>query len=325
MEVKRVQSIRSMSQLSEGNSSGSIILPAAYRFNILDNARTHLRWGPPPEKIQHYINSVIKAQDPKDTTPEMTELFEKRVAAKKDRILPIAQQLMEDFRDVLDSSVREGHSVEPIFTALKSMDPDKKLGLLRKAGIIFPSSHFSHAKLYQDWDKSLKPRETDDYAWIRPRKRQQAESISETTQPPAPKADSSLVKTPRPDITVGPRHNLFVHTLVERAQMMEQKGILRPGCWTKGYADRKLKTPQDRGMLISDPTRQGIIRFPAMAVEGKAYSTGKQVLKHKISPLYLGLVLPTSNNKISTLPTKLLQTLTAANPMLLPSKHKINI
>lgn len=171
---------------------------------------------------------------------------------------------MHDFRDVFGGSVREDHSVEPIFTALKSMDPDDKLGLLRKAGITFLSSYIPHANLYQDWHTSLKPRQTDDYAWIRPKKRQQVESISATTPPPTSKAESSLIKTPRPDITVGPRHHLFVHTLVERAQLMELQGILRPGCWTKGYADRKLKTLQEQGMLISDPTQQGIIRFPAM-------------------------------------------------------------
>lgn len=282
MGLKRVQSTRSMSQVSEEKSSGPTIPPAAYRFNLLDNARTHLRWGPPPEEIQKYINSVIKAQYPKDTTPEMTELFKKRIKAKKTRISPIAQKLMYDFRDVFAGPVREDHSVEPIFTALKSMDPDDKLGLLRKAGIMLLPPHVPRfmLTLCQDWETSLKPSEADDYTWIRPRKRQQEDSISVTMPPPpASKEESSLVKTPRPDITVGPRHNLFVHTLVERARLMEQQGILRPGGWTKGYADRKLKSLQNRGMLISDPTQQGIIRFPGMVIEGKAYSTGKQVFE----------------------------------------------
>lgn len=123
MGLKRVQSIRSMSQVSEGSSSSPIIPPVVYRFNIIDNARIRLRWGPPSEKIQHYINSAIKGQDPKNTTPKMTGFFTKRIAAKKDRIVPIAQQLMEDFRNVFDGSIQEDHSVEPIFTTLKSTDP----------------------------------------------------------------------------------------------------------------------------------------------------------------------------------------------------------
>lgn len=69
--------------------------------------------------------------------------------------------------------------------------------------------------------------------------------VTETTPLPAPKVESSLIRAPRPDITLGPRHSLFVHTLVERARLMEQQGILRPGCWTKEYADRQLKTLQD--------------------------------------------------------------------------------
>lgn len=44
------------------------------------------------------------------------------------------------------------------------------------------------------WETSLKPRETDDYTWIQPRKRQQAESISDIMPPPAPKEKSSPVK-----------------------------------------------------------------------------------------------------------------------------------
>lgn len=72
------QSIGSMSQITGGKSSGPTIPPAAYRFNLLDNARTHLRWGHPPDIIQNYINSIIKAQSPKDIMLELTESFEKR-------------------------------------------------------------------------------------------------------------------------------------------------------------------------------------------------------------------------------------------------------
>lgn len=48
---------------------------------------------------------------------------------------------MHDVRGVFAGSVRADHSVESIFTALQSMNPDDKLGLLRKAGIMFLPPH----------------------------------------------------------------------------------------------------------------------------------------------------------------------------------------
>lgn len=93
--------------------------------------------------------------------------------------------------------------------------------------------------------------------------------------PPPPKDDTSLVKTPRPDITLGPLHDTIVQRLMERG-------------WTKSKADRTLKLQQEQQILISDPTKQGILRFPNLVVEGKAYATGKQFFEAENQSLVSG-------------------------------------
>lgn len=57
-------------------------------------------------------------------------------------------------------------------------------------------------------------------------------------------------------------------------------------------------------MLISDLTQQGIIRFPAMVVEGRAYSTGKQVFEAQNQSIVSGACITNLQQQNSDLAKK---------------------
>ena len=145
--------------------------------------------------------------------------------------------------------------------------------------------HFSHLVL--DWNPTLKP-EVEQFYWRfpladepidSPGKRRQVNTSSnslkgpQSTMPPPPspllqpRQDNFILKTPRPDITIGPRHSTLVESLVV-------EGVNRI------QADAFLKALQEQQTLCSDPSQEAInIRFPVLVVEGKSYSTGKFVFE----------------------------------------------
>lgn len=152
--------------------------------------------------------------------------------------------------------------------------------------------HFAHLVL--DWNPTLKP-EVEQFYWRfpltersndnadepidSPGKRRQVNTSSnslegpQSTMPPPPspllqpRQDNFILKTPRPDITMGLRHSTLVESLVV-------EGVNRI------QADAFLKTLQEQQTLCSDPSQEATnIRFPVLVVEGKSYSTGKFVFE----------------------------------------------
>lgn len=122
------------------------------------------------------------------------------------------------------------------------------------------------ATSFQDWpgkgidgftDQSRK-RLQGDASYISPR----------TSQPsmPPPSLPLPVVKTPRPDITIGFDHDIIVKALV--AQGLQQRA-----------ASKFLIHMQEMQLLCSSPTDDWITRFPFIVVEGKSYSTGKTVFE----------------------------------------------
>lgn len=144
--LKRSQSQKSNTSTSEANQDtssvrsqrSSDISPAPYRFHVLDNVRAHVQWGPPPEEIQEYIRHVIRGETSQERTAEEAVADHRETTARNAKMSPIAQGLINDFKTVFAGPVREDHSVDPIYTALSLMNSDGKLGLLKKAGILFP-------------------------------------------------------------------------------------------------------------------------------------------------------------------------------------------
>jgi hypothetical protein len=92
----------------------------------------------------------------------------------------------------------------------------------------------------------------------------------------SPGIDSSTVKTPRPDITIGidtdaliskfPSEILDPDQAEEMLQHLQQTTLNRDG--------------RNEPILCSEPTSQATqIRFPFLIVEGKSYSTGKSIFE----------------------------------------------
>ena len=86
--------------------------------------------------------------------------------------------------------------------------------------------------------------------------------------PPAPpRQDISIVKTPRPDITIGLRDT----TVIDKLKAKGLRGL---------QASDFLKALQNQQDLCSNPLQPAYpMRFPSLVVEGKSYSTGRPVFE----------------------------------------------
>ena len=107
--------------------------------------------------------------------------------------------------------------------------------------------------------------------------------------PPPLKQAIFLVKTPRPDITVGLRHSSVVEAL-------EARGLRNV------KASDFLKYLQRQQLLCSDPA-QGAwpIRFPPIVVEGKSYATGKPVFEAQNQASVSGSCMTNLQHKLADL------------------------
>ena len=125
-------------------SSNQSSTHANYRWKNLEYVRIFVEKKSLPEKIQCKINATIQ--------PEISE-------ERKSELSLITETLCKDFVVVLGGASREDDAVEPIHTALASMDLVDKFTFPRKTGIAVPSFtsayHYTHTVL--DWDSSLKP------------------------------------------------------------------------------------------------------------------------------------------------------------------------
>ncbi|KIX97523.1 uncharacterized protein Z520_06975 [Fonsecaea multimorphosa CBS 102226] len=249
--LSRRSSTADMNQDASSVSSQKTSLSLSdYRLNSLDRARIIFRHRGIPEPLKHRVNAILQ--------PELDK-------EKETLIYSIADDLCDDFPDVLEVASREDDCVELIYQALEAMNRKlfgKTFGFRRKA----------------DWDPALKPKvqrksyrsEPPDKSLDntvgshdRPIKRQQAETSyvspesSEITMPPPqppPKIDNNFVKNARPDITIG-----FLHAVV--AKKLVSMGV------NQLDAEEMLKDLQYEEELLSSPTLPALhIRFPSMVV-----------------------------------------------------------
>ena len=106
-------------------SQKSSYTAAHYRWVTLSNARILIRPESLPDDIQTRINAVIHRRISEERKCELSR---------------IAEDLCNDFIDVLNGASREDDCVEPIHRALSSMDSsNRKFNFPRKAGIAPPS------------------------------------------------------------------------------------------------------------------------------------------------------------------------------------------
>ena len=114
-----------------------------------------------------------------------------------------------------------------------------------------------------------------------PQDAQSTQAAQQPTQPPNPAGPHDAegqeaggltekithIKTPRPDITIAMRHQTVV-------QALEKQGL------TNHHANQFLTFLQNDRHLLSDPcVTNKDIRFPALVLEGKSYTTGKTLFE----------------------------------------------
>lgn len=92
----------------------------------------------------------------------------------------------------------------------------------------------------------------------------------------ASEKDSSLVKTPRPDVTTG----ILTHVLVQKLQAYDLTGTAAEMFLQKLQEQTTYRNEQREQVLTSEPTQRPLqTLFPFLIVEGKSYATGKTVFE----------------------------------------------
>ncbi|KAI4238681.1 MAG: hypothetical protein LQ349_000924 [Xanthoria aureola] len=288
--LSRRTSTADMSQDAASVSSQKSSTYANYRWINLDSARIFAENRPVPQNIQNRVDAIIQ--------PTLSEQKEKELST-------ISNTFCNDFVDVLKGASREDDSIEPIHTALTSLDSGKKFLFPRKS----------------DWDATLKPA-VQPSVWqfnvadmpIDPaddspnplNKRQQAAlsyispERSESTMPPScensgppmpppPAPNISMVKTPRPDITIGLRDT----TVVEKLKANGLRTL---------QANDFLKALQNQQILCSNPLQPAYpMRFPPLVVEGKSYLTGRPVFEAQNQAAVSGSCMTNLQHKLAEL------------------------
>lgn len=107
--------------------------------------------------------------------------------------------------------------------------------------------------------------------------------------PPPPAPNISMVKTPRPDITIGLRHT----TVVEKLKANGLRTL---------QANDFLKALQNQQILCSNPLQPAYpMRFPPLVVEGKSYSTGRPVFEAQNQAAVSGSCMTNLQHKLAEL------------------------
>ena len=132
-----------MDQVTASISTQKLCTLADYRWKNLDYARNFIENAPLPAIIPTRINTTIQT---------------KITDARKNELSLISEAFCDDFIDVMLGDLGKDDSVEPTHHALKSMDKDKKLMLVRKAGNSTPyTCEYRSTHIVLDWDPILIP------------------------------------------------------------------------------------------------------------------------------------------------------------------------
>lgn len=122
--LSRRTSTADISQDAASVSSQKSSTYANYRWTYLDFARIYVENGPIPENIQKRVDAILQ--------PKLSE-------QRQNELSVISDTFCNDFVDVMKAASREDDSVEPIHSALRSLDSGKKFIFPRKAGMSRPT------------------------------------------------------------------------------------------------------------------------------------------------------------------------------------------
>jgi len=257
-----------------------------YRYNHLAVADVYIHTDAPGD-IQVAIDSIVKAEVSKD---------------RRTQLRHIAKELHEACKETVQVPVGEDDFVHPFLRALEAMNHDQ-IGFREKA----------------DWREELKPipgqsdpdlsflddlnamdnnqqQDLDDAPTPPPPKRQQKSSAQDpmhrptpsgTMPPPASRPlakkakETSPIKTPRPDISIGTKKTAVISALAaltpQNVSNTKVKKFLKK---LESTMVPSLQGGPAEPLLVAFPAqRASDLVFPFGVVEGKAYSTGKQVFE----------------------------------------------
>lgn len=291
--LKRTSSRRSIapSEADTARSQRSSTTTSVYRHKNLAAFEIHIH-AEPLDFIQVTIDGIVNA-----------EVCEERRA----EIRVISQQFRDSCLDNVRAQSGEDDFVDPLHTALRALGL-KNLCTHEKADwreelkpVIPQESHFSSSFM-----ADVEQLEVED-ALAPPRKRQQKstgktymspessmtnaptpllanDSQGSSTMPPPPpsilekEGDRSSLKTPRPDISMGIQLTALISAL--SSQNLNKVKARKFLTWLQNEMVEQEPDGPLEPMLISVPAPRALdLAFPFAVVEGKAYSTGKQIFE----------------------------------------------
>lgn len=289
--LKRTSSRRSIvpSETGTDRTQRSSNTNAFYRHKHLKAVQIHIH-AEPPDCIKAAVNRIVNAKVSKQRRAEL------RV---------IGQKLLDDCLKNVRAQSGEDDFIDPLHTALKALGI-KNLCVHEKADwreelkpTIQQQSHFSSSFM-----TDVQQLEVDDVS-ARPRKRQQqaaggyispesSQSNAPTPppanhsqepstipppRPPVPKeGDRYPIKTPRPDLSIGTDLTALISFL--SSQNLNKTKAAAFIDWLQNELVQHEPGGPLEPMLILVPAPRALdLTFPFAVVEGKAYSTGKQIFE----------------------------------------------
>ena len=284
--LKRTSSRRSIAPSEAGTerTQRSSSTTAVYRNKNLAAVEIHMH-AEPPDYIQTAIDRIVNAEVSKERRSEL------RV---------IAQELRDGCLKNVRAQAGEDDFINPLHTALKALSL-KNLCTHEKADwrgelkpVVPQQSNFSSSFM-----SGVQQLEVDDVS-ASPWKRQQqsagesymspetsmanapthtpANDSGESSTMPTPGPPGSSIKTPRPDISMGIQLTPLISALSsQNLNKIKARTFLT---WLQNEMVQHEPDGPLEPMLIPVPAPRALdLAFPFAVVEGKAYSTGKQIFE----------------------------------------------
>ncbi|EXJ82237.1 hypothetical protein A1O3_06050 [Capronia epimyces CBS 606.96] len=232
----------------------------------------------PPDYIEAAVNSIAN-----------TEVSKQRRA----EVSGIARKLHDDWVILIQSGCGEDCGLHPLYGALRTLSPKSLISIDKAA-----------------WREELKPvKPCDDFSFLngvsehaeevevdsdtdRAQKRQKRSTTSPgndsqdfilTNTPvalgPMREEDRYPIKTPIPDLSIGLHLDALTTALSQSLNFSKVKTTRLIDWLQTEMIQHKPDTPFEPALLFRPAERAFNLAFPFAVVEGKAYSTGKQIFE----------------------------------------------
>lgn len=286
--LKRASSRGSIAQSGTGSdqTQRSAISNATYRRLTLAAVNIHFHVKP-PDTVITTIKAIVNAELPEQ---------------RRDELDVVAKEFHDGCLKNVRAQTGEDDFLDPLHTAIKALGL-KKICIREKAAWRLELKPIIQQQ--QRWSSSfvagLQQREVDDASAPLPKRQQQCnneymspessmtsattpsakdlqESIMKPPAVPAPEKDHrSPVKTPYPDFSIGIDLDSLISALYPTLDSNGAKSFID---WLQEEMVQYESGGPSEPMLIPIPApRAGDLAFPFAVIEGKAYSTGKQIFE----------------------------------------------